>query len=68
MKIGIPRELRPGERLVAGTPATVAQLVKLGYDVVVEVGAGDLASFPDGEASQVLCRSYAGCGSRLRVA
>src|SRR5450756_1227358 len=47
MKIGIPRESRPGERLVAGSPATVAQLIKLGYDVVVETGAGAEASFPD---------------------
>ena len=47
MKIGIPRESRPGERLVAGSPATVAQLLKLGYDVVVETGAGAEASYPD---------------------
>jgi NAD(P) transhydrogenase subunit alpha len=47
MKIGIPRESRPGERLVAGSPATVAQLVKLGYDVVVEAGSGTEASYPD---------------------
>lgn len=47
MKIGIPRESRPGERLVAASPATVAQLTKLGYDVVVEAGAGVQASYPD---------------------
>lgn len=47
MKIGIPRESRPGERLVAASPATVAQLTKLGYDVVVEAGAGTQASYPD---------------------
>src|SRR5690606_28617111 len=45
MRIGIPREGR--ERLVAATPATVAQLRKLGYDVVVEQGAGECASYPD---------------------
>lgn len=45
MRIGIPREGR--ERLVAATPATVAQLRKLGYDVVVERGAGERASYPD---------------------
>lgn len=45
MRIGIPREGR--ERLVAATPATVAQLRKLGYDVVVERGAGECASYPD---------------------
>src|SRR5687768_2790696 len=47
MRIGVPREARAGERLVAATPATVAQLHKLGYDVVVETGAGEGASFPD---------------------
>ncbi|WP_448059327.1 Re/Si-specific NAD(P)(+) transhydrogenase subunit alpha [Cellulomonas hominis] len=47
MRIGVPKESRPGERLVAATPKTVAQLTKLGYDVVVESGAGAAASFPD---------------------
>ena len=47
MRIGVPREERAGERLVAATPTTVAQLHKLGYDVVVEAGAGALASYPD---------------------
>ena len=52
MRIGIPRESRPGERLVAASPATVAQLTKLGYDVVVEAGAGVQASFPDAQYAQ----------------
>src|SRR4051794_27560484 len=47
MIIGVPRDPHPGERRVAGTPATVAQLLKLGYDVVVEAGAGAGASFSD---------------------
>lgn len=47
MRIGVPKESRPGERLVAATPATVTQLVKLGYDVVVESTAGEAAGFPD---------------------
>ncbi len=40
MRIGIPRESRPGETLVAATAKTAAQLAALGYDVVVERGAG----------------------------
>ncbi|MGN0064955.1 MAG: Re/Si-specific NAD(P)(+) transhydrogenase subunit alpha [Nocardioides sp.] len=40
MRIGIPRESRPGETLVAATAKTAEQLSKLGYDVVVESGAG----------------------------
>ena len=47
MRIGVPRETRPRETRVAATPATVIQLVKLGYDVVVETGAGAASSFPD---------------------
>jgi NAD(P) transhydrogenase subunit alpha len=47
MKIGIPKETRPGEARVAGTPDTVKKLSKLGFEVVVERGAGAAASFPD---------------------
>ncbi|MCB2177381.1 MAG: Re/Si-specific NAD(P)(+) transhydrogenase subunit alpha [Actinomycetales bacterium] len=47
MQIAVPRESRPGERLVAATPKTVGQLVKLGYDVAVEAGAGAAATFSD---------------------
>ncbi|MEV6596302.1 Re/Si-specific NAD(P)(+) transhydrogenase subunit alpha [Actinoplanes sp. NPDC051346] len=47
MIIGVPRDPHPGERRVAATPATVTQLVKLGYDVVVEAGAGAGSSFSD---------------------
>jgi NAD(P) transhydrogenase subunit alpha len=44
--IGVPREA-PGETRVAATPKTVEQLRALGYDVVVESGAGAAASFAD---------------------
>lgn len=47
MKIGVVRESSAGETRVAGTPATVAQLVKLGYDLVVESSAGEASSFTD---------------------
>jgi H+-translocating NAD(P) transhydrogenase subunit alpha len=47
MRIGIPKEGQAGETRVAATPNTVEQLVKLGYEVVVESGAGDLSSFTD---------------------
>jgi NAD(P) transhydrogenase subunit alpha len=45
--IAVLKEARPGETRVAATPATVEQLRALGYDVVVEPGAGAAASFPD---------------------
>jgi len=47
MIIGIPRESHAGETRVAATPQTVGQLIKLGYSVVVESGAGDASSFSD---------------------
>src|SRR3954447_8781376 len=47
VRIGVPRESHARETRVAATPATVAKLVALGYDVVVEAGAGELSSFPD---------------------
>ncbi len=47
MIIGVLGESSPGERRVAATPATVGQLLKLGYEVVVEPGAGRQASFAD---------------------
>jgi NAD(P) transhydrogenase subunit alpha len=46
-RIGIPAESTPGETRVAATPATVARLVALGYQVVVEPGAGELSRFSD---------------------
>ncbi|PIE27513.1 MAG: NAD(P)(+) transhydrogenase (Re/Si-specific) subunit alpha [Micrococcales bacterium] len=47
MRIGIPRESKAGETLVAATAQTAGQLAKLGYEVVVESGAGVLADQPD---------------------
>ncbi|MFD7767123.1 Re/Si-specific NAD(P)(+) transhydrogenase subunit alpha [Streptomyces sp. NPDC059787] len=47
MLIGVTRETRPGETRVAATPATVRQLTGLGYDVVIETGAGAGSSITD---------------------
>ncbi|WP_431843107.1 Re/Si-specific NAD(P)(+) transhydrogenase subunit alpha [Calidifontibacter indicus] len=47
MLIGILKEAQAGETRVAATPSTVAQLVKLGYDVVLDPDAGALSSFTD---------------------
>ncbi|GAA3949735.1 Re/Si-specific NAD(P)(+) transhydrogenase subunit alpha [Gordonia caeni] len=47
MLIGIPRESKAGETLVAATAKTVAQLNQLGYDVIVEADAGERAEQPD---------------------
>jgi NAD(P) transhydrogenase subunit alpha len=47
MRIGVLKEAQTGETRVAATPNTVGQLLKLGYEVVVESGAGELSSFSD---------------------
>ena len=47
MRIGVTRETKPRETRVAATPTTVKQLLGLGYDVVVEAGAGIAADFAD---------------------
>jgi len=48
MKVGIPKEIYPHERRVAAVPETVHKIRKLGYEVMIEAGAGDAAAFPDG--------------------
>jgi len=53
MKIGIPKERRPGERRVAATPDTVSRLLKLGFEVQVESQAGAGASFGDADYTAI---------------
>jgi NAD(P) transhydrogenase subunit alpha len=52
MQIGIPRESIAGETRAAATPATVVQLIKLGFSVAIEAGAGKLSSFDDAAFEQ----------------
>ncbi|MBO0769597.1 MAG: NAD(P)(+) transhydrogenase (Re/Si-specific) subunit alpha, partial [Solirubrobacterales bacterium] len=47
MLIGVLKESKPGETRVSATPDTVGKLIKLGYEVVIEPGAGELSSFLD---------------------
>lgn len=47
MLIGVPKELLAGENRVAATPKTVGQILKLGFDVLIEHDAGFNASFED---------------------
>ncbi|MEE3661605.1 Re/Si-specific NAD(P)(+) transhydrogenase subunit alpha [Brenneria sp. g21c3] len=52
MRIGVPRERLTNEARVAATPKTVEQLLKLGFEVSIERGAGKLASFEDSAYAQ----------------
>ncbi len=45
--IGVPREIAAGEKRVATVPEVVEKLIKLGFKVAVESGAGDAANFSD---------------------
>ncbi|GAA2382298.1 Re/Si-specific NAD(P)(+) transhydrogenase subunit alpha [Streptomyces coeruleofuscus] len=56
-RIGIPAESTAGETRVAATPATVGRLAALGYEVVVEPGAGASSRFADA--------AYEEAGARL---
>jgi len=49
MKLGIVKETRPEERRVAASPQVVAKWVKGGWEVIVENGAGNDASYPDAQ-------------------
>lgn len=57
MIVGVPRELRSGERKVALTPEMVPSLLKAGLTVIVERGAGVLAGFADSD--------FQGAGARI---
>ena len=57
MRIGVPRETKPGENRVAVTPLAVRALRESGADVVVESGAGVLSGFED--------REYLGAGAAI---
>jgi NAD(P) transhydrogenase subunit alpha len=46
-RIGVPREVFPGEKRVATVPEVVEKLIKLGFAVSVESGAGDASNFSD---------------------
>jgi NAD(P) transhydrogenase subunit alpha len=46
-RIGVPKEIFPGEKRVATVPDVVSKLSKLGFAVVLEQGAGELADLSD---------------------
>jgi NAD(P) transhydrogenase subunit alpha len=55
--IGVPRETAAGEKRVATVPEVVEKLVKLGFQVAVQSGAGDAANFAD--------EAYRAAGARI---
>lgn len=55
MKIGVPREIFAGEKRVATTPEVAEQLQKLGFEVLVESGAGAAADYTDAAYASAGC-------------
>jgi alanine dehydrogenase len=47
MRVGVPKEIKVHEYRVGLTPASVAELVAAGHEVVVQAGAGDGIDCPD---------------------
>jgi len=47
MRIAVPKETAPGEYRVALAPESCKKLIQAGYDISIEAGAGDAASFAD---------------------
>ncbi len=68
MKIGVPKEIHPGEQRVATTPDVALQLQKLGFEVLVEAGAGVAASYSDEAYRAANCRVVATAGDIWREA
>jgi len=64
LTIGVPREIFPGEKRVAAVPEVVEKLIKLGFAVCVESGAGAAANFSD-EAYQAAGAGIAGSAVEL---
>jgi NAD(P) transhydrogenase subunit alpha len=64
LTIGVPRESFAGEKRVATVPEVVEKLVKLGFGVTVETGAGAAANFGD-EAYQAAGARIAGSTAEL---
>ncbi len=55
MKIGIPKEIHPGEKRVATTPDVAEKIIKLGFEVNIESGAGLEANFSDEAYKEAGC-------------
>ncbi|KAF3984719.1 MAG: Re/Si-specific NAD(P)(+) transhydrogenase subunit alpha [Methylococcales symbiont of Hymedesmia sp. n. MRB-2018] len=56
MKIGVPKEIHTGEKRVATTPEVAEQIIKLGFEVYIESGAGLAANFSDEAYKEAGCK------------
>ena len=56
MRIGVPKELHPGEKRVATVPEVAEKLIKIGFAVTIEHDAGAQANFTDDAYEAVGCQ------------
>ena len=49
MKISVPKEIFPGERRVALVPGALSKIIKTGFEIFIEKGAGEGSYYPDKE-------------------
>jgi H+-translocating NAD(P) transhydrogenase subunit alpha len=68
MILAVPKETRPGETRVALVPEIAKKLVDQGWDVVIETGAGDAATFTDDAFKEVGARIAPDAASTLNGA
>jgi len=61
MKIGIPKEVHPGECRVAASLLSAKRLIKQGFEVLVESGAGQAATFYDESYKKAGCQITTDC-------
>lgn len=55
MKVGVPKEIVPGEHRIALAPDGVAKLIEAGAEVMIESGAGEAASLLDSMYEKAGC-------------
>ena len=68
MLIGVIKETRDGETRVAATPETAKKFIGLGYDVLIESGAGQAASYPDQQYTDVGAKTASSAAETLKDA
>lgn len=59
MIVGVPKESYPGERRVGLVPMVVPTLMKAGFEIVIEAGAGLGAGYPDTQYTEKGARIFA---------
>ena len=68
MILGVPKESFPGERRVALVPASIPNLAKAGFEVIIESGAGIGAGYPDADYIAKGAKTIAGRAEVFKTA